>query len=291
MATLDGWRPDVVTLVGAVSRPGFSALLGAYSLLRNRQRGQGRHRARRRPGAARRRRVCSRSAATASSARTNSRPDSSSPRACAGRAPPDAEDAPRSRSASISSARFPPSISVRPRSSRAAACWRSKARRAPTGCCAGCGALRGARFGRAARREGGVLIKAAKRGQDLRVDMPTIGPRTVLEAAQAGLVGHRRRRRLVARRRPDGGASHRPTRSACSSSAIDLPWMGAGMAEPLDGLDRRRRGIRRPARREARSARCKARFGAERLRFGGVGGARDGAGGRARACFRCTTSP
>ena len=39
------------------------------------------------------------------------------------------------------------------------------------------------------RKEGGVLIKAAKRGQDLRVDMPAIGPRTVREAARAGLSG------------------------------------------------------------------------------------------------------
>ena len=34
-----------------------------------------------------------------------------------------------------------------------------------------------------------MLVKAAKRGQDLRVDMPTVGPRTVVEAARAGLSG------------------------------------------------------------------------------------------------------
>ena len=34
-----------------------------------------------------------------------------------------------------------------------------------------------------------MLVKAAKRGQDLRVDMPAIGPRTVVEAARAGLSG------------------------------------------------------------------------------------------------------
>jgi DUF1009 family protein len=39
------------------------------------------------------------------------------------------------------------------------------------------------------KRNGGVLIKTAKMGQDLRVDMPTIGPRTVIEAARAGLGG------------------------------------------------------------------------------------------------------
>ncbi len=40
---------------------------------------------------------------------------------------------------------------------------------------------------RAAR--GGVLVKAPKRGQDLRVDLPAIGPRTVVNAARAGLDG------------------------------------------------------------------------------------------------------
>lgn len=42
---------------------------------------------------------------------------------------------------------------------------------------------------RAARhpRKGGVLVKRAKRGQDLRVDLPTIGPATVERALAAGL--------------------------------------------------------------------------------------------------------
>lgn len=35
----------------------------------------------------------------------------------------------------------------------------------------------------------GVLVKAAKRGQDLRVDMPAIGPGTVDSVAKAGLSG------------------------------------------------------------------------------------------------------
>lgn len=42
-------------------------------------------------------------------------------------------------------------------------------------------------FRRATR--GGVLVKAPKAGQDLRVDLPAIGPRTVLEADRAGLSG------------------------------------------------------------------------------------------------------
>lgn len=39
------------------------------------------------------------------------------------------------------------------------------------------------------RGSGGVLVKRAKPGQDLRVDMPAIGPRTVELAAKAGLSG------------------------------------------------------------------------------------------------------
>ena len=40
-----------------------------------------------------------------------------------------------------------------------------------------------------AERKGGVLVKAPKPGQDFRVDLPAIGPRTVRRAAQAGLEG------------------------------------------------------------------------------------------------------
>jgi len=36
---------------------------------------------------------------------------------------------------------------------------------------------------------GGILVKRAKPGQDLRVDMPAIGPDTVAQAARAGLSG------------------------------------------------------------------------------------------------------
>ncbi|HLG82138.1 MAG TPA: UDP-2,3-diacylglucosamine diphosphatase LpxI [Bradyrhizobium sp.] len=40
-----------------------------------------------------------------------------------------------------------------------------------------------------ARESRGVLVKAPKRGQDLRFDLPTIGPRTVEGAARAKLAG------------------------------------------------------------------------------------------------------
>jgi DUF1009 family protein len=39
------------------------------------------------------------------------------------------------------------------------------------------------------RDRAGVLVKAPKPGQELRVDMPTIGPETVRKAADAGLAG------------------------------------------------------------------------------------------------------
>jgi DUF1009 family protein len=35
----------------------------------------------------------------------------------------------------------------------------------------------------------GVLVKAPKQGQEHRLDLPTIGPRTVEHAARAGLAG------------------------------------------------------------------------------------------------------
>lgn len=37
--------------------------------------------------------------------------------------------------------------------------------------------------------DGGILVKAAKPGQELRVDMPVIGPDTIRRAAQVGLQG------------------------------------------------------------------------------------------------------
>lgn len=43
--------------------------------------------------------------------------------------------------------------------------------------------------GRLSDRRDGVLVKVTKPGQDLRVDLPTIGPRTVLNARAAGLTG------------------------------------------------------------------------------------------------------
>src|SRR5690606_8572029 len=43
--------------------------------------------------------------------------------------------------------------------------------------------------GRLAGASGGVLAKCAKPQQELRADLPAIGPRTVVDAARAGLSG------------------------------------------------------------------------------------------------------
>lgn len=47
----------------------------------------------------------------------------------------------------------------------------------------------GAHMRRAASKRTGVLVKLPKPGQERRVDLPTIGPRTVVNAARAGLAG------------------------------------------------------------------------------------------------------
>ena len=44
-------------------------------------------------------------------------------------------------------------------------------------------------FGHGRPAAGTVLVKRAKRGQDLRIDLPAIGPRTVRNAAAAGCTG------------------------------------------------------------------------------------------------------
>lgn len=45
------------------------------------------------------------------------------------------------------------------------------------------------RMARARSRGGGILVKAAKPGQDRRVDLPTVGPDTIRNAHAAGLEG------------------------------------------------------------------------------------------------------
>ena len=98
----------------------------------------------------------------------------------------DAEARDDASSASPCARRWGRSMPARPSWWRAAGCWPSKAPRAPTRCCAG---RRHLRDGRRRASLSGVLTKGPKPGQELRVDMPAIGPRTVEGAAAAGLAG------------------------------------------------------------------------------------------------------
>ncbi|PWK62690.1 hypothetical protein C7455_101720 [Roseicyclus mahoneyensis] len=63
---------------------------------------------------------------------------------------------------------------------------------------------------------GGVLVKRAKAGQDLRVDMPAIGPDTVALAAAAGLSGIELEAGHVLLLDPDA------VRAACAAHAVAL---------------------------------------------------------------------
>jgi len=63
---------------------------------------------------------------------------------------------------------------------------------------------------------GGVLVKRAKPGQDLRVDMPAIGPQTIALAADAGLSGVEVQAGHVLLLDPDG------VRRACAAHGLPL---------------------------------------------------------------------
>lgn len=188
MSVLEGWRPRAVSLVGAVRRPGFSALLGAYSLLRNMQevkqviaRGDDQvlrgavmlleehgHRV-----------VGAHELAPGLVA-----PSSLQGRLAAG------DDDRQAISVGLDLLNALSDFDI----GQAAIVAREhvlavEGPEGTDGMLRRVKRLRQSWLGLRRRKEGGVLIKAAKRGQDLRVDMPTIGPRTVLEAAQAGLSG------------------------------------------------------------------------------------------------------
>ncbi|MBA1157311.1 LpxI family protein [Microvirga mediterraneensis] len=188
MSTLEGWRPQAVSLVGAVRRPGFSALLSAYSLLRNMHevkevitRGDDQvlrgavmlleERGHRVVGA------------------HELAPDLVASRSLSGTHSPNADD----REAVTVGLDLLKSLSAFDIGQGAVIARRHVlAIEGPEGTdrmIRRVMKMRQSWFGLRRREEGGVLIKAAKRGQDLRVDMPTIGPRTVTEAARAGLSG------------------------------------------------------------------------------------------------------
>jgi UDP-2,3-diacylglucosamine hydrolase len=222
-STLEGWQPQAVSLVGAVRRPGFSALLSAYSLLRNMHevrevitRGDDQvlrgavmlleERGHRVVGA------------------HELAPDLVASRSLTGKLTPNADD----RETIGFGLDLLISLSAFDIGQGAVIARRHVlAIEGPEGTdrmMRRVMKMRQSWFGLGRREEGGVLIKAAKRGQDLRVDMPTIGPRTIVEAAKAGLTG-------IA----IGASStfvleqektlHTADRLGLFLVAVDLPWM------------------------------------------------------------------
>jgi DUF1009 family protein len=228
MSTLEGWRPQAVSLVGAVRRPGFSALLSAYSLLRNMHevkevitRGDDQvlrgavmlleERGHRVVGA------------------HELAPDLVAARTLSGTRKPGADD----HEAIALGLDLLKSLSAFDIGQGAVIARRHVlAIEGPEGTdrmMRRVMKMRQSWFGLRRREEGGVLIKAAKRGQDLRVDMPTIGPRTIVEAAKAGLSGiaigagstfvlEQEKTLLTA------------DRLGLFLIAVDLPWMESSLA-------------------------------------------------------------
>ncbi len=227
MSTLDGWRPRAVSLVGAVRRPGFTALLGAYSALRNMQevkevitRGDDQ---------------VLRGAVRLIEERGHKvvgahelAPELVASRALRGTLEPSEDD----RRAIAMGLDLLASLSTFDIGQGAVIARNHVlAIEGPEGTDRMMGRVRRMRlswFGLRRREKGGVLIKAAKRGQDLRVDMPTIGPKTVIEAARAGLSG-------IA----SGAGStfvleqeetlRMAARLGVFLTAVDLPWMEASV--------------------------------------------------------------
>jgi UDP-2,3-diacylglucosamine hydrolase len=225
MQTLEGWHPCAVTLVGAVRRPGVSALLGAYSLVRNRQevkevisRGDDQ---------------VLRGAVMLLEERGHCvvgahelAPELLAPRGLQGSVSPGSED---DRAIVTGFDVLEALASFDIGQATVVAGQHVLAIEGPEGTDRMLRRVRRLRqpwFGRRGRREGGVVVKAAKRGQDLRVDMPAIGPRTVTEAAHAGLSG------LAI-----GAAStlildreetiRTADRLGLFLTAVDVPWMSA----------------------------------------------------------------
>lgn len=186
--TLKDWNPAAVSLVGAVRRPGFSALLGAYSLLRNMQEVK--------DVIARGDDQVLRGAVMLLEEQGHRvvgvhelAPDLVAPSSLRGTLVPDAEDI-QAMAVGVDLLRSLSTFDI----GQAAVIARQHvlAIEGPEGTDRMLRRVRRGRqsfLGLSRRREGGVLIKAAKKGQDLRVDMPAIGPRTVAEAAKAGLSG------------------------------------------------------------------------------------------------------
>lgn len=184
---LEEWSPAAVTLAGAVHRPSPAALLGAYSLLRNLQEV--------RDVISRGDDHVLRGAVSLLEERGHTvvgahelAPNLTAPSGVLGRHRPAAEDfASIEAGLLLLQALSPFDVGQ----ATVVAGQRVLAVEGPEGTDRMLRRARGIVRGGWLRpaTTGGVLVKIAKKGQDLRVDMPAMGPRTVVEASKSGLRG------------------------------------------------------------------------------------------------------
>jgi DUF1009 family protein len=187
LGCLERWRPAAIALAGTVRRPGLSALLGAYSVVRNRRllkdvvaRGDD---------------SLLRGAVALLEERGHRVvgvqeivPELLAPSGVLGQVSPTAED---ERAAALGFAMLADLSAYDVGQATVVARARVLAIEGPEGTDRMLARVRGLRrtWGRAGAASGGVLVKTAKSGQDLRVDLPAIGPQTIVEARRAGLKG------------------------------------------------------------------------------------------------------
>lgn len=187
IACLRSWSPAAVTLAGGVSRPAPAAVLGAYAAVRNRQE-IGNLMARGDDGLLRGVVSLLEDEGHAVVGAHEIAPDLLAGAGVQGRLHPGEDD----RRAIATGVRLLQSLSPYDVGQAAVVVGeRVLAVEGPEGTdrmLRRVGSL-GRRWPLARRRAAGVLVKTAKTGQDLRIDMPAIGPRTFAEAARAGLRG------------------------------------------------------------------------------------------------------
>lgn len=186
-ACLERWQPAVVTLAGGLTRPSAAALAGAFSLVRNREE-IGRLAARGDDNLMRGVVELIEERGFPVVGVRELAPELLADPAVYGATRPDAED----EVAIACGLRILDAISPFDIGQAVVVSGeRVLAIEGPEGTDRTLARVRTERGPRLFRRgsAGGVLVKAPKRGQDLRVDLPAIGPRTVANAAAAGLDG------------------------------------------------------------------------------------------------------